>query len=112
MVPVLHALLWRSAPTLFYCHFPDMLLASRATLLRRLYRAPVDCVEQASTGCASTVLVNSRYTGGVFAQTFAALHARGLKPKVLYPAVDLAARAARQHGGEGGHGEVCARGGA
>lgn len=93
MVPVLHALLWRSAPTLFYCHFPDMLLASRATLLRRLYRAPVDCVEQASTGCASTVLVNSRYTGGVFAQTFAALHARGLKPKVLYPAVDLAAHA-------------------
>jgi hypothetical protein len=35
---------------LFYCHFPDMLLAQRASPLRALYRAPLDALEQFSTG--------------------------------------------------------------
>ena len=35
---------------LFYCHFPDLLLASRGSRLRSLYRAPLDIIEQSATG--------------------------------------------------------------
>lgn len=37
---------------LFYCHFPDMLLATRSSRLRSLYRAPLDAFEQWTTGLA------------------------------------------------------------
>jgi len=79
---------------LFYCHFPDMLLARRSSPLRALYRAPLDALEQFSTGCAHSVLVNSKFTAAVFARTFTRLHARGMRPAVLYPAVDIDAFAA------------------
>ena len=39
-----------SAQVLFYCHFPDMLLATRSSRLRTLYRAPLDALEQRTTG--------------------------------------------------------------
>jgi len=66
--------------TLFYCHFPDKLLASGQAarsgstaqarpspraLLRALYRLPFDLLEEVCTGCASRVLVNSAYTAAV-----------------------------------------------
>ena len=35
---------------LFYCHFPDMLLATRSSKLRVAYRAPLDALEQRTTG--------------------------------------------------------------
>jgi alpha-1,3/alpha-1,6-mannosyltransferase len=35
---------------LFYCHFPDMLLATRTSRLRAAYRAPLDALEQTTTG--------------------------------------------------------------
>jgi alpha-1,3/alpha-1,6-mannosyltransferase len=79
---------------LFYCHFPDMLLAQRSSPLRALYRAPLDALEQFSTGYAHAVLVNSKFTAAVFARTFTWLHARGMRPTVLYPAVDVDAFAA------------------
>ncbi len=34
-------------------------------------------------------MVNSNFTADVFASTFTRLHARGLRPSVLYPAVAL-----------------------
>ena len=34
----------------FYCHFPDMLLAKHDSVFRSLYRAPIDYFEQATTG--------------------------------------------------------------
>jgi alpha-1,3/alpha-1,6-mannosyltransferase len=34
----------------FYCHFPDLLLAQHTTMLRRLYRKPIDTMEEATTG--------------------------------------------------------------
>lgn len=49
---------------LFYCHFPDLLLARRRSRLHSLYRLPLDWAEQASTGAADCVLVNSRFTRG------------------------------------------------
>jgi hypothetical protein len=36
---------------LFYCHFPDKLLCvDRSSLLKRCYRAPLDYIEEITTG--------------------------------------------------------------
>lgn len=34
----------------FYCHFPDLLLAKHSTVLRRIYRKPIDLIEEITTG--------------------------------------------------------------
>ena len=108
-VPLLRAC---GVPTLFYCHFPDKLLASgqaagaaggaahaappvsARALVRALYRLPFDLLEELSTGCASLVLVNSAYTASVYARSFRLLRAArallgGPLPSVLHPAIDL-----------------------
>jgi len=75
-------------PVLFYCHFPDKLLCvERGSLLKRLYRAPVDFLEELTTGMAHLVLVNSKFTQEVFKRSFTSLV--NLDTKVLYPAIDL-----------------------
>ncbi|KAJ8749184.1 hypothetical protein K2173_018655 [Erythroxylum novogranatense] len=79
----------RSTKVVFYCHFPDMLLAQHTTFLRRLYRKPIDFIEEATTGMADLILVNSRFTASTFASTFKYLHERGIQPAVLYPAVNV-----------------------
>lgn len=38
------------ARVVFYCHFPDMLLTQRKSFLKRLYRAPLDWLEEVTTG--------------------------------------------------------------
>jgi alpha-1,3/alpha-1,6-mannosyltransferase len=48
---------------LFYCHFPDLLLTQRKTFFKRLYRKPLDWLEEKTTGMADVVLVNSHFTG-------------------------------------------------
>lgn len=73
----------------FYCHFPDLLLAQHTTALRRIYRKPIDFLEEATTGMADLVLVNSKFTASTFAQTFKHLDARGIRPSVLYPSVNV-----------------------
>ncbi|KXZ50092.1 hypothetical protein GPECTOR_18g69 [Gonium pectorale] len=88
VVPVAKLLMPRTA-VLFYCHFPDLLLTQRKSLLKSLYRAPLDYLEEVSTGAADLVLVNSKFTAGMFAQTFKRLAARGVSPLVLYPAVPI-----------------------
>lgn len=74
---------------LFYCHFPDLLLAQHTTTLRRMYRTPIDFIEEKTTGMADLVLVNSRFTAATFAKTFRHLNAQGVRPAVLYPAVNV-----------------------
>jgi len=76
-----------SIKVLFYCHYPDMLLAKRDSWWRRLYRSPLDLTEQLTLGLADKVLVNSEYTRETFARTFKSLYRSGLHPAVLYPAV-------------------------
>ncbi len=49
---------------LFYCHYPDLLLARRGSRLRAMYRTPLDWAEQSSTGAADVILVNSEFTRG------------------------------------------------
>ena len=65
--------------------------AQRTSLIRQLYRFPIDVVEELTTCCASTIMVNSEFTLSVFRSTFTfvaeALHAN---PKVVYPAVSTA----------------------
>ncbi|KAF6169533.1 hypothetical protein GIB67_018900 [Kingdonia uniflora] len=79
----------KSTKVVFYCHFPDLLLAQHTTALRRVYRKPIDMLEEATTGMADLILVNSRFTASTFASTFKGLDARGVRPAVLYPAVNV-----------------------
>ena len=56
----------RSAKVIFYCHFPDLLLTQRKTFWKQLYRAPLDFIEEKTTGMADCCLVNSKFTGKFF----------------------------------------------
>ncbi|TFA97549.1 hypothetical protein CCMA1212_010729 [Trichoderma ghanense] len=76
------------APILFYCHFPDLLLAQgRQSLIKRLYRVPFDWIEEWSMGFAQAVAVNSEFTKGVVARTWPRLQDK-VDTKVVYPCVD------------------------
>jgi alpha-1,3/alpha-1,6-mannosyltransferase len=79
---------------IFYCHFPDKLLATKGGLLKTLYRGPFDWLESWSTGCSDTIVVNSNFTKSVFAEAFPALKHRS--PGVVYPCVDTSASATPQ----------------
>jgi len=72
-------------PTIFYCHYPDLLLSPNRRGLKRLYRAPIDWLEEFTTGLADVVLVNSNFTRGVFRKTFSSLI--NIDPCVLYPSL-------------------------
>lgn len=71
---------------IFYCHFPDKLLAKKGSPLKSLYRLPFDWLESWSTGCSDTIVVNSKFTKGVFGKAFPSLRSR--QPGVIYPCVD------------------------
>jgi alpha-1,3/alpha-1,6-mannosyltransferase len=71
---------------IFYCHFPDKLLAKEGGLLKALYRGPFDWLESWSTGCSDTIVVNSKFTKSVFGEAFPSLKHR--EPGVVYPCVD------------------------
>ncbi|CAL8087079.1 unnamed protein product [Calicophoron daubneyi] len=73
--------------TIFYCHFPDLLLTERRSILKKIYRWPIDYVEERSTGCADKILVNSNFTAGVFHTTFTSL--KETRVEVVYPVSSL-----------------------
>lgn len=83
-LPFLHV--FSSAKLLFYCHFPDQLLAIRSSLIKRFYRIPFDIIEQFTMSSADGVVVNSNFTRSVYQSTFNYLKER---PDVIYPCVDL-----------------------
>ena len=91
--------LYPAAPTLFYCHFPDLLLAQgRGARWKRAWRAPFDALEGWSMRAADRVVVNSRFTRGVVRDTWGeALGDVG----VVYPCVADEGEGA---GGDGGKG--------
>ncbi|KAI4709112.1 Alpha-1,3-mannosyltransferase-like protein [Alternaria sp. Ai002NY15] len=72
---------------IFYCHFPDKLLAKKGGLLKTLYRGPFDWLESWSTGCSDTIVVNSNFTKSIFSEAFPTLKHR--EPGVVYPCVDI-----------------------
>lgn len=81
-VPILHL---RFSRVLFYCHFPDQLLSKPGGTLKKVYRAPLNWIEEKTTGQADKIVVNSKFTRHVFKSTF-----KGLTkvPDVLYPSIN------------------------
>jgi alpha-1,3/alpha-1,6-mannosyltransferase len=75
------------ARILFYCHFPDKLLAKRTSFIKTLYRFPFDWLESWSTGCADGLVVNSKFTRGIFYEAFPRLD--WVDARVVYPCVDV-----------------------
>ena len=54
-------------------------------MLKSLYRAPIDYLEERTTGMADTLLVNSKFTASIFRHTFKTLD---IEPAVLYPSLN------------------------
>ncbi|XP_035204411.1 alpha-1,3/1,6-mannosyltransferase ALG2-like [Stegodyphus dumicola] len=83
-IPILK---WKGARVIFYCHFPDKLLTERKNWIKKLYRLPLDWLEEKTTGMADTILVNSNFTAKVFRQTFPSL--KHVKLEVVYPTINV-----------------------
>lgn len=75
---------------LFYCHFPDKLLAPSGSgrLCKFLYRKPLDWAEEwcLQKGSAK-IVVNSQFTLSRFQEAFKSIHDT---PEILYPGVAIA----------------------
>lgn len=69
----------------FYCHHPDKLLTTDGGLLKKLYRLPLNWLEELTTARADKVLVNSKYTARVYQDAF-----QGIKdvPDICYPSIN------------------------
>lgn len=90
-VPLLRWLYPDRQRTLFYCHFPDQLLADRRTsgvlgLLKKLYRLPFDWFEGWSMGGSDRIVVNSNFTRSVASHVWPTL---GSSFGVIYPCVNV-----------------------
>ena len=83
-IPVLKM---KRSKIIFYCHFPDLLLTKRASLLKSLYRKPIDLIEEYTTGLSDQILVNSQFTLNIFRETFKSLSYRDVK--VLHPSLNI-----------------------
>jgi len=80
----------------FYCHFPDKLLANgefaegkmkrRGGILKRMYRFPMDWLEEVTTRNADIILANSRFTSGVFKAYFPSIRQQ---PRIVHPGINL-----------------------
>jgi alpha-1,3/alpha-1,6-mannosyltransferase len=91
-LPLLHGLrsatlLPRRTRLIYYCHYPDQLLAPPRRGPYAAYRAPLDRLEVPSMRAADLVLVNSRFTAHALAQL------GGPANEVLHPGVDVATHA-------------------
>ncbi|OXB80208.1 UNVERIFIED_CONTAM: hypothetical protein H355_011568 [Colinus virginianus] len=64
----------------------DQLLTKRESFLKRLYRMPLDWLEEYTTGMADCIVVNSKFTASVFKETFKSLS--HISPDVLYPSLN------------------------
>ena len=88
----LFRLIYPRAKILFYGHYPDRLLVKQdqgwTKQIKRAYRVPFDAIEEWSTGCADSIVVNSKYTRSVYRTTFPWFRIRSLR--VIYPCVDTA----------------------
>ncbi|KAF8894830.1 mannosyltransferase [Infundibulicybe gibba] len=83
----------------FYCHFPDKLLANGAfidgnlkkkntSLIKAIYRFPMDWLEEITTRQADIILANSKFTARVFKSYFTTINQ---KPRIVYPGINLSA---------------------
>lgn len=74
-----------SHKVVYYCHYPDKLLTCKGGLIKKLYRAPLNWMEEIAITYADKVLVNSRYTARVYKKAF-----RKIKniPDICYPSIN------------------------
>jgi len=116
-IPLLRLLTARRV--VFYCHFPDKLLASgefidvsaasssaatahkqNTGLLKSLYRLPMDFLDEYTTGKADCILANSKFTARVFKRHLPSiqLDKDGFRtktpverggPRIVYPGINL-----------------------
>ncbi len=84
------------AKVVFYCHFPDRLLAPQRGALYRMYRIPIDRMEEWGLRLSHRVLVNSQFTAACFRRSFSRLAALPLD--VVYPGVELEVASGRDGG--------------
>ncbi|KAH9178945.1 glycosyltransferase family 4 protein [Lactarius sanguifluus] len=80
----------------FYCHFPDKLLANgefvegnmtkHGGLLKRAYRVPMDWLEEITIRNADIILANSSFTSRVFKAYFPSIPQ---EPRVVHPGINL-----------------------
>lgn len=89
-IMLLRALLPRSTRLVYYCHFPDKLLApSHRSFVRSMYRAPIDYAEETAMNLADDVIANSQFTRRVLSETMPRVQH---SPLVVYPCVSLPER--------------------
>ncbi|KAH7340158.1 alpha-1,3-mannosyltransferase ALG2 [Rhizoctonia solani] len=98
----------------FYCHFPDKLLADGTVaavegvqvtkgkggakaLVKKLYRLPVNWVEEVTTRQADVILANSQFTSRVFNHSFPSIRT---DPVVVYPGINISAYESLAHPGD------------
>src|ERR1700722_4599098 len=115
-IPFLRAI--NKSRVVFYCHFPDKLLANgefvdgnavkkKVGFLKAIYRYPMDWLEEVTTGVlfkhyspprfssslptaqADIVLVNSKFTARVYRSHFTSKHLPN--PSVVYPGINTSA---------------------
>ncbi|GJQ14593.1 hypothetical protein GpartN1_g6384.t1 [Galdieria partita] len=81
---------WFGIPSLFYCHFPDLLLAKREnrSYVYYCYRRWMDKLEEYTLSLAKRIVVNSHFTAQVFQNTFPEL-AKKSTISVLYPSIAM-----------------------
>ena len=125
-VPLLR--LMAGTRVVFYCHFPDKVLSAGWTVegdgrvvrrkgdtVRRVYRYPIDKLEEWTTGTLATpctegvadsgsgqsdvILANSKFTSRVYASAFPSLRKR--EPKVVYPCIDVSQYQNKRNNGKG-----------
>lgn len=82
VVPLLRR--WTRARLVYYCHFPDRLLAPVRPGLGA-YRRAIDRLEERGIAAADRVLVNSRFTARRLVEAYPRL--AGPIPQVVYPGV-------------------------
>ncbi|KAL2444024.1 Alpha-1,3/1,6-mannosyltransferase alg-2 [Exophiala dermatitidis] len=93
-VPLLRWLYPGRQRTLFYCHFPDQLLADRRAgdvlgLFKRMYRLPFDWFEGWSMSASDKIVVNSAFTKSVASRVWPNL---ADSFGVIYPCVSVDSR--------------------
>ncbi|OHS98567.1 glycosyl transferase [Tritrichomonas foetus] len=88
-LPILR-LLRPKAKIIFYCHFPDLLLAKHDSI-RKIYRIPFDFLEKTGIKCSDIILVNSKFTAGKVERYLGITNV-----DVLYPCVDCSHKADRK----------------
>ena len=100
-LPLLRALLPRRTRLVYYCHFPDSLLAPHSPPLRRplraLYRLPLDLAETSAINRADSIIANSHFTSTTLLQTIRRMHNH---PLVVHPCVALPERSSLTPSGD------------